>query len=42
MPMMTIETVKKAERLIQERSRIAAAKWSAVVDDPNLRGEQQV
>ena len=30
MPMMSIETVKKAERLIQERTRIAAAKWNAV------------
>ena len=35
--MMTIENVKKAEALIRDRSRIAAAKWNAVVDDPNLR-----
>jgi 3-methyladenine DNA glycosylase Tag len=36
-PMMTIESVQKAQRLIRERNRIAAAKWNAITDDPNLR-----
>jgi hypothetical protein len=31
MPPMSIETVKKAEPLIQERERIARAQWNAVV-----------
>jgi hypothetical protein len=30
MPMMTIESVKKAERLIRERARIAATKWEVL------------
>jgi hypothetical protein len=37
---VSIENVKKAERLIQERARIAASKWNAVVDDTNLRERQ--
>lgn len=37
MPMISIETVKKADALISERRRIASAKWNAIVDDPNLR-----
>jgi hypothetical protein len=36
-PMMTIESVQKAERLIQERNRITAAKWNAIIYDPNVR-----
>jgi len=34
MPMMSIEAVKQADRLIQERGRIAVAKWDHVVEIP--------
>jgi hypothetical protein len=36
MPGMSFETVKLAERLIQERQRIAAAKWDIVTVYPDL------
>jgi hypothetical protein len=39
MPMMTIESVKKAQRLINERNRIAAAKWTQVAE-PTPSGHQ--
>ena len=40
-PMMTIESVQKAQRLIEERNRITAAKWNAIIDDPKLRDRSQ-
>jgi len=36
MPMLSIETVKKAERLIQERGRIVAATWDHVAENPGF------
>ena len=36
MPGMSFATVKLAERLIQERERIAAAKWDSVTVYPDL------
>jgi hypothetical protein len=36
MPGISFETVKNAERLIEERERIAAAKWDSVTGYPDL------
>jgi hypothetical protein len=36
MPGISFETVKNAERLIEERERIAAATWDSVTGYPDL------